>query len=56
MGMMITNWGAPSINEKTKDIFKLSWISFYVKLLSSWICSILYIWTLIGIFFNKLYK
>lgn len=48
MSMMITNWGAPNINAKTRDIFNPSWLSYYMKLGSAWTCGLLYIWTLVA--------
>ncbi|EGR28880.1 membrane protein tms1, putative [Ichthyophthirius multifiliis] len=44
--MLITNWGGSSLNNFT--IYQPSQTSYWIKIICSWISSILYIWTLIA--------
>ncbi len=45
--MVLTNWGNPSINSKVTDSFGVSWLSFWVKMISQWITFVLFFLTLL---------
>lgn len=48
MAMMITNWGSPNISGESFELFMPSVLSYYVKLGTSGVCSLLYLWSLIA--------
>ncbi|XP_060072151.1 serine incorporator 5-like [Ylistrum balloti] len=42
--MQLTNWYRPA--ESNLDMFGLNWAAVWVKMTSSWVCVVLYIWSL----------
>jgi serine incorporator 1/3 len=48
MCCLITNWGEPAFDESIINSYKPSKTSYWVKIIISYIASILYIWTLIA--------
>lgn len=48
ISMMLTNWGAPLINSVRWSVYMPSDTSKWIKIISSWIGTFIYIWTLIA--------
>ena len=47
ISMVMTNWAAQDINEKTFYTFTPNDVSMWVKLISAWVTGAIYIWTCI---------
>ena len=45
--MVLTNWGNPSVNSAVSDSFGVSWLSFWVKIVSQWVTFVLFFLTLL---------
>ncbi|KAM3131050.1 hypothetical protein pb186bvf_016862 [Paramecium bursaria] len=48
MSMMFTNWGSSKITDSTGNSYKLTYMAYWIKMSTSWIASLLYVWTLIA--------
>ena len=46
--MIMTNWAATDLTEKTFVAFTPNNLSMWIKLLSAWITAFLYMWTAIA--------
>ena len=40
--MVLTNWGNPSVDSSVSDSFGVSWLSFWVKMVSQWVTIVLF--------------
>ena len=47
MSMVLTGWGIPSQNQGNLGMDK-GWGSVWAKISASWVCALLYIWSLIA--------
>lgn len=48
VSMLMTNWAATDLTEKTFTTFTPNNLSMWIKLISAWITAILYMWTAIA--------
>jgi hypothetical protein len=44
--MLLTGWGSKGM--EGKDIIDVGWPSVWVKIVSQWVTSVLYIWTMLA--------
>jgi len=48
MAMLLSDWSTQPINEPAHGQYMASLSSFWVKIVSQWICLLMYAWTLLA--------